>query len=456
MPRIFISYRRDDSAGHTGRIYDRLIDRFGRGQVFMDVDTVQPGLDYIQVVHEAIGTCDGLIAVIGREWLQASDATGVRRLENPADLVRLEIATALERDIRVIPVLVQGVQMPLEIELPEGLKGLASRNALEVSDTRFRYDVDRLIEALEVPTPEQLADSVFVESPQPVGSVFVGRGRELGVLNTALEQTLDGHGRLVMLAGEPGIGKTRTAQELASRAELNGALVLWGRCVDEEGAPPYWPWLQVLRDYVQGAEPERLYSEMASGAAAIGEMVSEVRAKLPDLEPLSALEPQQARFRLFDSITKFFKSITQTQPLMLILDDLHWADRASLRFLQFLTREIGESRLLIVGTYRHMELSRQHPLSETLAQLTREPVFRRELLSGLSQEDTGQFIEATAGVRPPQELVETIYSHTEGNPFFMTEVVRLLSEENRLTPEGAQEFSSISIPEGVREVIGQR
>ena len=219
MPRIFISYRRDDSAGHTGRLYDRLIDHFGQGQVFMDVDTVQPGLDYIQVVHEAIGTCDGLIAVIGREWLEASDATGVRRLENPADLVRLEIATALERDIRVIPVLVQGVQMPLEIELPEGLKGLASRNALEVSDTRFRYDVDRLIEALEAPTPEQLADSVFVESPQPVGSVFVGRGRELGVLNTALEQTLDGHGRLVMLAGEPGIGKTRTAQELASRAE---------------------------------------------------------------------------------------------------------------------------------------------------------------------------------------------------------------------------------------------
>ena len=165
MPRIFISYRRDDSAGHTGRIYDRLIDRFGRGQVFMDVDTVQPGLDYIKVVDDAVGTCDGFIAVIGREWLLASDSTGRRRLENQADLVRLEIAAALERDIRVIPVLVQGVQMPLEIELPEGLKSLASRNALEVSDTRFRYDIDRLIEALEAPAPEQLADGGFVESP---------------------------------------------------------------------------------------------------------------------------------------------------------------------------------------------------------------------------------------------------------------------------------------------------
>ena len=104
--------------------------------------------------------------------------------------------------------------------------------------------------------------------------------------------------------------------------------------------------------------------------------------------------------------------------MTLILDDLHWADRASLLLLQFLAREIGESRLLIVGTYRDVGLSRQHPLSETLAQLTREPMFQRKLLGGLSQEDTGPFIEATAGIRPPQQLVDTIYGHTEGNPFF--------------------------------------
>ena len=295
-----------------------------------------------------------------------------------------------------------------------------------------------------------------MEQTQSGGSVFVGRDRELGELNTALEETLAGHGRLVMLVGEPGIGKTRTAQELASRAEAQGALVLWGRCVVEEGAPPYWPWLQPLRAYVQRADPEQLRSEMGSGAADIAEVVSEVRAKLPDLEPPPALEPEQARFRLFDSITTFLRNTAQTRPLMLILDDLQWTDRASLLLLQFLGREIGESRLLIVGIYRDVELSRQHPLSETLAQLTREPVFRRELLTGLSQEDTGRFIEASAGIRPPQELVDTIYGHTEGNPFFMTEVVRLLSEQNKLTTEGTVDFSSISIPEGVREVVGQR
>ena len=133
MPRIFISYRRNDSATSAGRIYDRLEGRFGQGQVFMDVDTIRPGLDFVEVVQQAVGSCDALTAVIGREWLGASDESG-RRLENPEDLGRLEIATALKRDIRVIPVLVQGAQMPVATDLPEGLKALARRNSLEVSD----------------------------------------------------------------------------------------------------------------------------------------------------------------------------------------------------------------------------------------------------------------------------------------------------------------------------------
>ena len=147
MPKIFISYRRDDAASNAGRIYDRLGGHFGQGQVFMDVDTIRPGLDFVDVVQGALGSCDALIAVIGTGWLQASDTTGARRLEDPADLVRLEIATALERDIQVIPVLVQGAQMPRASDLPEDLKGLAHRNALEVSDSRFRSDVARFRQA---------------------------------------------------------------------------------------------------------------------------------------------------------------------------------------------------------------------------------------------------------------------------------------------------------------------
>ena len=218
-------------------------------------------------------------------------------------------------------------------------------------------------------------------------SVFVGRQREMAELTAALDDALSGRGRLVMLMGEPGIGKTRTAQELASHAQQRGAQVLWGRCAEEQGAPPYWPWVQAIRAYVQRTDPETLRSEMGLGASDIAQIVPDIRGKLPELEAPPELEPEQARFRLFDSVCSFLKNATHSQTLVLLLDDLHWADNPSLLLLQFLAREMGGSPLLVVGCYRDVELSRQHPLSDTLAQLSREPVFQREPLRGFSEEE---------------------------------------------------------------------
>jgi predicted ATPase len=232
-------------------------------------------------------------------------------------------------------------------------------------------------------------------------SKFVGRQREIGELKVDLEEALSGQGRLVMLVGEPGIGKTRTARELAAHATLQGAGVLWGRCYAEPGAPPYWPWVQVIRSYVRDHSADELRSQMGAGAADIAEVVSEVKEHLPDLQPPPALEPQQARFRLFDSITTFLKRASQFQPLMLVLDNLHWADRPSLLLLEFLAQELAETHLLLVGTYRDTELTRQHPLGQTLGELTREPLFRRMPLRGLTEKDVGQFIKVTAGFSPP-------------------------------------------------------
>ena len=256
------------------------------------------------------------------------------------------------------------------------------------------------------------------------GGVFVGRQREMGELKAALEDALSGRGRLVTLVGEPGIGKTRTARELATYAGLRGAQVLWGRCYEEQGVPSYWPWVQAIRSYVREREPEQLRSEMGAGAADIAEIVSDVRERLPDLEQPPAQEsPEQARCRLFDSITTFLKSASDSRPLVLMLDDLHWADKPSLLLLEFVAGELAGARLLLIGTYRDMELSRQHPLAETLGELTRERLFQRILLRGLTQEDVSRFIEATSGITPPQGLVESVYQQTEGNPLFVTEVV---------------------------------
>ena len=148
--KVFISYRREDSAGHAGRLLDRITSYFGdRIEIFMDVDSIAPGEDFIQVIENAVGACEILVAVIGNEWLTITDESGKRRLDNPEDFVRVEIAAALKRNVRVIPVLVQGARMPRRDQLPEPLVNLTRRNAIEVSDARWKYDADRLIKTIE-------------------------------------------------------------------------------------------------------------------------------------------------------------------------------------------------------------------------------------------------------------------------------------------------------------------
>lgn len=146
--RVFISYRREESSGLAGRLYDRLADRFGDDQVFMDVDTIALGADFVEVITEAVSSCQVLLAVIGPHWLTITDQEG-RRLDDPDDVVRLEIATALGRDIRVIPILVEGAAMPRRRELPDELATLARRNALILRHESFRFDADRLLDAIE-------------------------------------------------------------------------------------------------------------------------------------------------------------------------------------------------------------------------------------------------------------------------------------------------------------------
>ncbi len=175
------------------------------------------------------------------------------------------------------------------------------------------------------------------------GGIFVGREKEMDELRAGLEDALSGRGRLMMLVGEPGIGKTRTSEEFATYARLRNVQVLWGRCYEGEGAPAYWPWVQIIRSYVHDKEPKELMSEMGPGAADIAQVVSEVEERLPGLPAPPALEPEQARFRLFDSITTFLKNASQGQPLMVVLDDLHWADKPSLLLLQFLAKELRGS-----------------------------------------------------------------------------------------------------------------
>jgi hypothetical protein len=148
MPSIFVSYRRTDAPGHAGRLYDRLVDRFGEASVFKDLDSLEPGADFVEVIEETVARCDALVAVIGRDWLAATEA-GERRLDDPQDWVRLEIANALKRKIRVVPVLVAGARMPPAAELPEDLRALARRHAVELSESAWHAQVSQLLDGLE-------------------------------------------------------------------------------------------------------------------------------------------------------------------------------------------------------------------------------------------------------------------------------------------------------------------
>lgn len=166
---------------------------------------------------------------------------------------------------------------------------------------------------------------------------------------------------------------------------------------------------------------------MGSGGAVIAELITDVREKLPDLpRPVALDDPESSRFRLFDAITTFLKSAANGNPLLIVLDDLHWADTQALVFLEFIAHELKGSRLLIAGTYRDVELRRTHRLQKTLGDLRRERLFERVLLRGLSEEDVARFIELVSGTRSDMDLAGAVYTHTEGNPLFVTEVVRLL------------------------------
>ena len=187
---------------------------------------------------------------------------------------------------------------------------------------------------------------------------FVGRHHEVDALSAALDEACAGSFRLALLAGEPGIGKTRTALELTTHAKRCSARIHWGRCHEEAGAPPYWPWVQILRAVAAARDTSELRHDLSAGAGDVAEIVPEIRLRMPDIEAPAALrDPSETRFRLFGSIARFLSNVSQRQPLVLVLDDLHWADVPSLRLLEFLAMEIADSRLLVVGTYRETEVS---------------------------------------------------------------------------------------------------
>jgi tetratricopeptide (TPR) repeat protein len=300
------------------------------------------------------------------------------------------------------------------------------------------------------------AISAAVRSATPVRT-FVGRSREMQALQADLDDMLGGRGRLVMLVGEPGIGKTRTAAELGARAHQAGAVVLWGGCYDGEWAPPFGPFVEAIAAYARQAAPDALRADLGFGAAPIARVVAAVRERLPDVPEPASLQPDEERFRLLDAVSQFLVATAARVPVVLVLDDLHWADKGSIAMLRHAARHAAPHRLLMIGTYRDVDIDAPHPLGEAIGALYRETTCERIRLSGLDGSEVAQLVGQS---EVPQEMRETvteaICSVTHGNPFFVRELLRHMVEEGASADPTPRVSGQIGIPDSVRQVLAAR
>jgi DNA-binding SARP family transcriptional activator len=291
------------------------------------------------------------------------------------------------------------------------------------------------------------------DGPEGARGIFVGRVNELADATAALDDALAGRGGLILLVGEPGIGKSRLSEELMRTARARGALTLVGRCWEAGGAPAYWPWVQSLRSYIRSSPPARLREELGSWAGELAQLLPELRELFPDVPEPPPINAESARFRLFEAVSTLIRNAGSRQALVLVLDDLHAADEPSLLLLRFLGRELDGSRVLVLAASRNIDPSPSDPLTAALTELAREPVTRTMLLRGLEAEDVRRFLELTTGEGPDESLVAAIHEETEGNPLFVGEIVRLLSAEGSLTGDSPPR---IAIPQSIRDVIARR
>ena len=326
---------------------------------------------------------------------------------------------------------------------------------LGISPSETLRELERAILAQDPKLAAPLQPREVVRSTITAAGDFVGRERELASLRTGLQHAIAGRGSLYLLVGEPGIGKSRLAEELIRSARDARARVLVGRCWEAGGAPTYWPWVQAMRGYLESTDPQTLRAQLGADASEVAYLLPELRILFPGLEAASG-EREPARFRLFDAMARFLTNAAAARPLVVVLDDLHAADEPSLLLLRFVATTLGDGGILIVGTYRDVDPTVRDPLAATLAEVGRERVTHRIELRGLTETDVGRFVELTVGITPPPGLVAVLHAETEGNPFFLGEVVRLLAAEGRLPGADPEAISELGIPQGVQEVIGRR
>jgi predicted ATPase len=292
---------------------------------------------------------------------------------------------------------------------------------------------------------------------------LVGRDRELSILLDALEAAARGSSAILLLSGEPGVGKTRLIVELTDRAKAAAWSVLVGHAYDSEGMPPYLPFIEALSDYVRSMSMTDLMAQLGDTVGQLALLLPDVRRHFHDQDTRGATDPESRRYELFEGISDFLGSIARSgrQGLLLCLDDLHWADDSTLLLLEHILHRSHDERLVVLVSYRETELDISRPLARTLAQITRQRIARRVDLRRLAKEDVRSLLAALGQPSPPETIVDAVFRETEGNPFFVHEVFEYLAEDGRLFDADGQwrtdlHISEFDVPQSVRLVTGRR
>lgn len=424
---------------------------------------------------------DGLMVVFGSavDGVEAAVAMqqGVGRLRPVADHpVRVRVGMSIgevtceDDDYFGLPV----VEAARLCEVAEGGQILVSDlvRILVGSRTTHTFEHHGSMELRGLPGPLETTElrwspAAEMALPAPLTtssrSLFVGREAAVAALAAAADEAARGQRRTVLVTGEPGIGKTRLVAEAAVAAQRGGCTVLYGRC-DAELGVAYQPFAEALRHYLRNCRPELLAAHVASYGAELGHLGPELRQRLPGGPLPPGGEPEGDRLRLFEAVDGLLTLASSQTPLMVVLDDLHWADRASLLLLRHVVRSEAPAATLVVATYRDTDVDREHPLTSTLAELRRCPGVERLHLGGLDGPEIAALLAKAAGHDLDENgyaFAGRVHAETRGNPYFATEILRHLVETRAVyqqegTWRSDVDLDQLGLPDSVRDVVGGR